>query len=534
MKTSYLILIPIIFCGALIIGGCSGHDNTSNGNVVSPAPVNLTAIAGVRSLTVSWDSVPGATTYNLYYSTSSGVTSSTGTKVANISSPYTLTSLTSDTAYYVVVTSVKGNTESVASSQVFDTTHRISNVIGSQYSDYGSAITADKFGNLYAVGDTSGEFDGNTKTGLRDIFLIKYDVGGAKKWSRQIGAVSAYSNVTGVAVDNAGYIYVTGTTGGSFDGNIKTGSTDLFLIKYDSNGNKLWSRQIGAVGANIDRPSIAVDKTGFVFIAGSTDGSLAGKMITGVQDLFLVKYDKDGNLLWLQMRGVINQYTGATSLVIGKSGDVILAGGSCGGFEGTAATGICDLLLIKYDADGNKGWAQMVGAVGAYTNVQSVAVDSESNSYVTGFSGGNYDGITKPAWGDNMFLSKFDKNGVKLWSRLLSGGFYAYGNAVTVDNSGNAYITGNTGNPIDGNSAVGQMDLFLVKYDTDGNKKWSKQMGVTYSSTSANGITIDGIGGKTIYIVGSANGDIFTHVPSSSYYDFNFFLVGIDSNTGEY
>ena len=176
----------------------------------------------------------------------------------------------------------------------------------------------------------------------------------------------------------------------------------------------------------------------------------------------------------------------------------------------------------------------MIGAVGAYTNVKSIAMDSIGNSYVTGFSGGNYDGITKPAWGDNMFISKFDKSGGKLWSRLLSGGFYAYGNAVTVDSSGNAYITGNTGNPIDGNTAIGQMDAFLVKYDTDGNKKWSKQLGVTYSSTSANGITVDAVGGKNIFIIGSSNGDIFTHVSSSTYYDFNFFLVGIDSNTGEY
>jgi len=537
LRTHILILISTIIYSALFLGGCSGQDNGSEPPAALVAPVNTAAIAGVRSLTVTWDNVAGATSYNIFYSTSPNVTPSDGSKIENVTSPYTLSGLTKDTTYYVVVTTVNLNKESNASSRISGTPHTISTVIGiSQgYSAYGTAIASDKMGNLYSVGNVHGKFDGNMTTGFQDIFLVKHDFSGAKKWSKQIGATNnASSDASGVAVDSNGYVYITGTTSGSFDGNTKIGNKDFFLIKFDSAGNKLWSRQIGSVGVSIDRPSITVDKSGLVFVAGTTNGNLVGKMITGLQDLFISKFDMNGSMQWLQMRGITNQHTSATSVAVDSSGNVILAGDSCGGFDNITATGICDLLLLKYDTNGNKNWAQMAGAVGAYTNVQSVALDVAGNSYVTGFTGGNYDGITKPAWGDNMLLSKFDSNGAKQWSKLLGGGFYAYGNAIAVDSSGNAYVTGNTGNPIDGNTAIGQMDLFLVKYDTDGNKKWSKQLGVNYSSTSANGIITDGVGAENIYVVGSATGDVFTHVPNSSYNDAEFFLIGIDSKTGEY
>jgi hypothetical protein len=83
-----------------------------------PAPTGVTATAGNSQVSISWDAVNGATSYNIYYSTSSSVTKLNGTKIGGVTSPYAKTSLTNGTTYYFVVTAVNGNIESADSVRV--------------------------------------------------------------------------------------------------------------------------------------------------------------------------------------------------------------------------------------------------------------------------------------------------------------------------------------------------------------------------------------------------------------------------------
>jgi fibronectin type 3 domain-containing protein len=85
------------------------------------APTGVTAAAGDRQATVSWTAVAGATSYNIYFSTSSGVTKTTGTKIANVSNPQTVTGLTNGITYYFVVTAVDSTGESKESTEKYAT-----------------------------------------------------------------------------------------------------------------------------------------------------------------------------------------------------------------------------------------------------------------------------------------------------------------------------------------------------------------------------------------------------------------------------
>jgi Immunoglobulin I-set domain/Beta-propeller repeat len=88
---------------------------------------------------------------------------------------------------------------------------------GSASDDTGWSVAADKAGNAYVVGDTAGALDGQTNLGGLDVFLTKYSASGVKVWTREWGSTADDNNAQ-VVVDNAGNIYVTGSTRGATDG----------------------------------------------------------------------------------------------------------------------------------------------------------------------------------------------------------------------------------------------------------------------------------------------------------------------------
>lgn len=123
-KHTFLVWISIVAlmlllasCGAG--GGGGGSDTGESTDTAAPsAPTGVSATAGDNQVTISWDSVSGATSYNIYWSTTTGVTKTTGTKISNATSPYVHTSLTNGTTYYYVVTAVNSYGDSSESSQL--------------------------------------------------------------------------------------------------------------------------------------------------------------------------------------------------------------------------------------------------------------------------------------------------------------------------------------------------------------------------------------------------------------------------------
>ena len=109
--------------------------------------------------------------------------------------------------------------------------------LGTSEGDIAIGITSDPSGNIYMTGYTGGSLDGNTNAGSEDLFVVKYNSGGIKQWTQQLGT-SEKDIAIRITSDPSDNIYVTGYTGGSLDGNTNAGSEDLFIVKYDTDGNK--------------------------------------------------------------------------------------------------------------------------------------------------------------------------------------------------------------------------------------------------------------------------------------------------------
>jgi hypothetical protein len=386
-------------------------------------------------------------------------------------------------------------------------------------------VAMDSNGNVYVAGYTAGGLDGNTLTGTYDFFLTKYDSSGSKVFTKQLGAAGVETAANGVAVDSNGNVYVAGHTFGGLDGNTLTGTEDFFLTKYDSSGNRVFTKQLGVVGVGTAANGVAVDWSGNAYVTGCTAGGLDGNTLTGMQDFFLTKYDSSGNKVFTKQRGVVGVGTSAYGVAVDSNGNVYVAGYTAGGLDGNTLTGAYDFFLTKYDSSGNKMFTKQLGVVGAKTGAFGVAVDSSRNVYVAGYTAGGLDGNTLTGTED-FFLTKYDSSGNKMFTKQLGAagaGTAAYG--IAVDSNGYVYVAGYTFGGLDGNTLTGTYDFFLTKYDSSGSKVFTKQLGVTGTYTLAYGVAVDS--SRNVYVTGSTNGGLDGNTLTGTR---DFFLTRYDSS----
>ena len=187
-------------------------------------------------------------------------------------------------------------------------THLWSKRFGNTSGDYGRGVSVDRAGNVLVTGYFGGgvDFGGGTLTsaGGFDIFLAKYNGSGNHLWSRRFGNTSSdYGQ--GVSVDSAGNVLVTGGFRNSVDFGggplTSAGGLDIFLAKYDSSGNHLWSKRFGNASDDCGL-GVSVDGAGNVLVTGGFQNSVdfGGGTLTsaGGDDIFLATCSSSGAHLW--------------------------------------------------------------------------------------------------------------------------------------------------------------------------------------------------------------------------------------------
>ncbi|MDP4267266.1 MAG: SBBP repeat-containing protein [Bacteroidota bacterium] len=402
--------------------------------------------------------------------------------------------------------------------------------VGGKGNDCGKSVAMDATGNSYITGTFSSptitfgsttlknaDSTGNTS----EIYLVKYDPTGNVLWAKSASGLGVdYANF--VTVDPNGNIYIAGYFSSSTIsfGNIKltnTGMEDIFLAKYDAKGNVIWATSIGGT-KNDEAKSVAVDATGNIYITGifsSPTITLGSTTMTnaGENDIFLVKYDISGNVLWAKSAGGTD-YDYSNSVAVDTAGNSYITGYfnsptiTFGSKNLMNAVGSI-IYIAKYDKSGNVIWAKSAGE-SSYGNGNSITVDFTGNIYITGgFLGTAIFGSTVltnagSPWG-NVFLAKFDANGNIIWAKAAGGTKKDRSYSVVADASGNAYITGYFKSPtitFDNITLTnsGGSNIFLAKYDANGNVLWVKS-NLANASVTTNSLNLDATG--NIYITGT-------------------------------
>jgi hypothetical protein len=346
-------------------------------------------------------------------------------------------------------------------------------------------------------------------------------------WAEVVGG-NHDDNINSIAVDAGGNTYITGNFRSqtiSFDSIVLTNTdasawpgSDIFLVKYDLNQNVVWAKKAG--GTYDDVPvSFALDTSGNIFLAGyfqSPSVSFDSVIITNVDvtassDNFIAKYDNDGNALWAKgSGGTYMDYS--TSVASDRSGNAYLAGYFMSHtiqFDSITLTnmdtvnwGFEDIFLAKYDPLGNLDWVKKAGGT-LYDEARSVATDPEGHVYLTGYFFSpaifDYDTLKTDSFA-NIFLAKYDTDGNMLYTKNFSGSRNDIANSIALDGSGNIYIAGgfksdtlHLGNIKLTNADTMFFDIFISKFDGNGNALWAES-GAGVIDDLATNIAVDTLG----------------------------------------
>ena len=239
--------------------------------------------------------------------------------------------------------------------------------------DFAYALVLDRATNVYVSGASTGagtDFD---------FAVVKYDSNGNQRWAaRYNGPGNGVDVGRHLAVDGAGFVYVTGWSDGG-----PAQTNDFATIKYDANGNRLWVARYNGPGSGEDNPhGLGVDAAGNVYVSGSSLGS------SGNFDYALIKYDANGNQIWVaRYDGLGNGDDYQRGLVLDQAGNVYISGYSSGGagpaYGGTGSD--FDFATLKYHGDGHVLWlARYDGPLHRAETVTALTLDKAGNVYVTG------------------------------------------------------------------------------------------------------------------------------------------------------
>jgi len=389
---------------------------------------------------------------------------------------------------------------------------------GGTNNNQGESIAVDSSGNIYITGyfyETVDFGGGNvTSAGSADIFVLKLNSSGTFQWVNTYGGTS-FDFGRGIAVDSSGNIYITGYFYETVDfgaGNVTSaGGSDIFVLKLNSSATFQWVSTFGSTSIDVGE-DITVDSSGNSYITGYFEGTVdfgAGNVTSaGSADIFVLKLNSSGTFQW------VNTY-GGSAFDVGMDITVDSSGNSyiTGYFEGTVdfgggsvtSAGAADIFILKLNSSGTFQWVNIFG--GTSTDVgQGIAVDSSGNSYITGsflgtvdFGGGN---VTS-AGSDDIFVLKLNSSGTFQWVSTFGGTSIDIGEDITVDSSGNSYITGWFRETVDfggGNvTSAGGGDILVLKLNSSGTFQWVNTYGGT-SGDVGEGITVDSSGNS--YITG--------------------------------
>ena len=368
-------------------------------------------------------------------------------------------------------------------------------------SDRAYAIVTDNDGNSYVTGwfEGSAHFGDITlnSEGGRDVFLVKYNNDGEVLWAKKAWGVASNA-AAGICLDWDGFPIITGWFAESIHfGDIvleSMGSYDMFVARYNNEGNVIWARSAGGEGDDYGN-RVTTNMEHDILVAGSFryTAHFGETTVTseGNRDIFIANYSNTGNFHWVKRAGGKGEDR-AYDIISGPEGQTYFTGMYNGkaffGDHDIMSNGIVSTYIAKMNAGGQFLWVRNgTGGANDYARGFGISMDSEGYVYGNGtFSGSLTYGETKiestgGPYDFDAYLIKYSHEGVLKWLKKAGGYGNDQGFDLFTDIEGNSFTTGFfSGESNFGDhqlESAGKSDVFIAKYNWAGDVVWAKRAG---------------------------------------------------------
>lgn len=322
-----------------------------------------------------------------------------------------------------------------------------------------------------------------------DFYTLKMDFNGDTVWTRSYNyaAINGSDKAFSIGIDANENVYVAGRSDQSPN---QISNNDAFIICYQSNGVKKWEKRINGIG-NSDDEWIAckVTAAGNVYAIGNTYNGTN-------TDLLIAKFDNAGNQQWLKTYDGTNGNDETRGMYLDNNENVYVTG-----FVSAAGGTYRDIVTLKYDNAGNLQWDRIYsGPGGANDNGKALTTDATGNVYIAGNFDIDNDTLTS---NDDVVLLKYDANGNYNWAQANNGAAAGNDDAsdITIDAAGNIIIASTMDNTT---TAISNFDYATIYYDGNGQVKGKLVYnGPADSTDSPNAILLHN---NLIYVTGGSGG----------------------------
>ena len=387
----------------------------------------------------------------------------------------------------------------------------------------GIAFGKDDF--VYTVGYT----DYNVGNFTNDILIGKhYKNGDLNKTLQYSSAGESHDYGLAIATDDDGYVYIAGTTKGILPSNDLShtntyeGGFDVFVSKFDSNLTHIWTHQYGGT-ADEYAYGIVIDQ-GVIYVTGHTTSDLNSETNSGSFDIFLLELNDSYTPIKTTLFG--SEYSDkATSIAVDTQHNIYISGYSRGSFDANnncimaGNTTEDDALLIKVDNTNTQTSCYQFGT-SSDDYLRGIAFDTQNNLYLAGDTKGAL--VANEHQGDaDIYLRKIsnDLQNV-LWTTQQGSDASDLGSSVVFDGSNNIMVVGDTLGTIVGDNVTGTGCNYLATYNDNGDINTTKQYGL---ASGANVFKVIMDDNNDMFVTGYTEGDL--NNPSDTTTDKDYFMT---------
>jgi hypothetical protein len=392
---------------------------------------------------------------------------------------------------------------------------------GGSGDDIPSDIISTSDGGFIMCGHSySSSNDVEANYGLNDGWVVKLSIDGQIEWQKNYGGSNMEFLRSILETSTGGFVFVGYSRSDDFDLTSNNGSFDMWLVKINETGDILWERTFGGSGTEFGVSVLETSDLGFITagITTSSNGDVTSN--NGEQDIWITRHNQFGELIWQKT------YGGALNEVIGEliqieDGNFAIAGSTrSNDGDVTSLNGGSDAWIFSIDADGQLLWEKTLG--GSLDEIAyGISATEENGLIAVGYAQSSDGDIALNQGEDDFWVVRLNSVGDLLWESSFGGSSSELALKI-LDAFGDGFLISGFTSSIDGDlsSSFGGLDAWIIRIDENGQLIWERSFGGSEDDTFMEIVQLEDGSFRVLGQSDSDDGDV-----SGNYGSGDFWLV---------